>query len=138
MIPVIIHLRAMQMYAHHAHNLCARVVFFQDHDAFGAFYSEYEGDYDDVVERQIGLAGDGGLELSAILSGVAQKLSGKPTVGVKENAIYFATLLTMEQELCSTIKPLLPSVSEGTRQLLGEICNKSEKRQYKIKQRLKK
>ena len=36
----------MQIFAHTAHNLCARVPFFQDHEFFSDTYTALEGDYD--------------------------------------------------------------------------------------------
>jgi DNA-binding ferritin-like protein len=53
-----VHLRAMQIYAHTAHNLCARVPFFQDHAFFADTYSALEDDYDSVIERIIGTKGE--------------------------------------------------------------------------------
>ncbi len=129
----------MQMYTQHAHNLCARTPFFADHEFLSETYESLEGDYDDVVERFLGLGGETPeLSLDIIMSGVAAKLQGKPTIGVKENSMFFATLLGMEAELCKLIEAkILEGATEGTKQLLGEICNKSESRQYKEKQRIK-
>jgi hypothetical protein len=44
----------------------------------------------------------------------------------------------MEQELCKKISMTIAAgVSPGTEQLLGNLCDFSEVRQYKIKQRIK-
>lgn len=138
LLPIIVHLRAMQLYTHHAHNLCARIVFQQDHDFFGEVYSALDGEYDGVVERQIGLFGEDKLDLTAIIVQVHSKLKGLPTVGVKENKVFYTQLLEMEKQLLSAIQAVINTgVSEGTRQMLGDICDRSEVRQYKIKQRLK-
>lgn len=138
LLPIIVHLRAMQLYTHHAHNLCARIVFQQDHDFFGEVYSALDGEYDGVVERQIGLFGEDKLDLTAIIVQVHSKLKGLPTVGVKENKVFYTQLLEMEKQLLSAIQAVINAgVSEGTRQMLGDICDRSEVRQYKIKQRLK-
>mgnify|MGYP001605842147 CR=1 FL=1 len=48
-------LRFMQFYAHEAHNLCSGDTFFSDHDHLGGLYSAYEGEYDSVIERMVGL-----------------------------------------------------------------------------------
>jgi hypothetical protein len=45
----------------------------------------------------------------------------------------------MEMDLCKLIPAIISQgATEGTKQLLGDICNRSEMRQYKIKQRIKK
>jgi DNA-binding ferritin-like protein len=139
-LSIIVQLRAMQMYTQQAHNLCGRVPFFQDHEFFSETYEQLESDYDSVFERTVGLYGEqSSLELSNLVSLVSSKLKDKSTIGQKENSIYFSTLLEMEKELCVLIeKKVTSKASEGTKQLIGEIANKSEMRQYKIKQRLKK
>lgn len=136
---ILVCLRAMQLFAHSAHNLVSRTPFHQDHEFFGEVYSAMEGDYDDVIERIIGLYGEDSLELKSLLVEVHNKLQDAPSVGVKENSVFYVYLLDKEKYLCSEISNYLKSpVSPGVEQLLGDICNKSEMRQYKIKQRLKK
>ena len=137
---VAIQLRAMQLFSHSAHNLCSRVVFLQDHSFFGDVYPALESDYDSVVERIIGTRDESLVRLQDILQGVSLKLQAAPSIGVKENALFYQFLLKMEQELCMLIEKELqvPGISSGISQLLGEIVNQSEIRQYKTKQRLKK
>ena len=136
---LLIQLRAMQLFTHSAHNLVARTPFHTDHSFFGDVYSVLESDYDDVAERIIGLFGEEPMELNSILMGVAAKLQGAPSIGVRENSVFYSHLLSQEIQLCEHIKKLvLAGISPGTEQLIGDIANKSESRQYKIKQRLKK
>lgn len=137
MITLLIQLRAMQLFAQHAHNLCARIVFHSDHQFFNEVYETVASDYDGVIERVIGLSGESGLELQQILFGIQAVLKDAPSINVKENSVYYSYLLHMEARLCELIKSLMTSMSPGTEQLIGEIANKSEQRQYKIKQRLK-
>jgi DNA-binding ferritin-like protein len=146
MLPLIVHLRTMQLFNHSAHNLCARVPFFADHDAFAGFYSEAESAYDSVVERLIGKVGPQSLNLAQIIQSVAQKCQGLPSTEVTENAKFFEISLKLELEMCSIIEGYIKQgmiapgvvITEGTRQMLGDLCDKSEVRQYKIKQRIKK
>ena len=135
--PILIHLRAMQLYSHHAHNLCARVPFHQDHEFFGEVYEALEGEYDNVIERQIGLHGEDGLDLNEILAGIHGITQHLETINVNENKTFYINLQSMEVKLLALIKSIIPSVSEGTRQMLGDICDRSEVRQYKISRRLK-
>lgn len=133
-------LRAMQIYAHAAHHLVARAPFHSDHEFFGEVYPEYEADFDGVSERIIGLHGEEYMNLNEQLAAVSSKLQGLPTTGVKENATFYQALLQLEQELCSMGNQICkhPEASEGLKQLVGGICDKSEVRQYKMKQRIKK
>jgi len=134
---IAIQLRALQLYTHMAHNYVSRVIFFSDHEALGDFYSEHETDYDDVVERMIGLSSPEMVNIQNITTQSVQKMMTLP-VSLKENSKWFETILLLEQQLCQIIKAEVPKVSEGTKQLIGEIANKSEKRQYKLKQRIRK
>ena len=131
-------LRAMNLFAHSAHTLVARTPFHSDHEFFGV-YSELDDDYDAIVGRMIGLFGEEPAELGSIVAGAAQKLAGSPSIGVKENSIFYVKQLQFEKELCSLIsKVIAAGVSPGTEQTLGTICEKSEIRQYKCQQRIKK
>lgn len=57
LLKLAVQLRHAQFYAHMAHNLTCGPTFYQDHDAFGDLYKAYEGEYDAVIERFIGLGG---------------------------------------------------------------------------------
>lgn len=139
MISLLAHLRAMQLFSHHAHNLVSRAVFFQDHAFFGDVYPAYEAAYDSIIERIIGLQGEGQLALQPLLQAVSAKLASAPSVGVKENKVFFQYLLQQEQELCKMVEELckVPATSQGVIQTLGTLCEQSEMRQYQIKQRCK-
>ena len=135
---LLIQLRAMQLFYHNAHHLVARMPFFSDHEALKEFYEHLDGDYDDVAERLIGLTGSENLNLQLIILGVQDKLQQIPP-SFKENSMYFEMGLKLEQELYGKVDFVIKSgITEGTKQLLGEILNQSEMRVYKIKQRIKK
>lgn len=134
-------LRSINLYAHSAHNLCARVVFFQDHEFFNEIYTVADSAYDDVIERMIGLQGEGSVpSLSEQLEAIHQIVSQLPEKGVKENAVYFQVLLEKQKLVCSKIEELCSQggLPQGTIQMLGNIADKSEQIQYKIQQRIKK
>lgn len=140
MLQLAICLRALQLYSHHAHNLCARVVFHQDHEFFADVYGFAETSYDDVIERIIGTQGESAsLELKGILKGVYAKLDKFPDVGVKENKIFYAAILDQKKYILDELETLCqsPELSEGTKQMLGNIADKMEVFVYKIQQRLK-
>ena len=129
-------LRSMQLAAHNFHNLVARTVFMQDHEMLGDLYAKYEQIYDGIIERMIGL--DLPVNLNQIQLLAAQKIQQLP-VDVKENKQCFQLLLQLEKQVCMSIEALIAQtkLSEGTRQMLGNICDESESRQYKLKQRVK-
>jgi DNA-binding ferritin-like protein len=138
MKPLLIHLRAMNLFSHSCHNLVDGIAFHEDHAFFASSYEAADDEYDSVAERTIGIKGEAELSLAPIAAGAAIKLKGAPSVGVKENSLFYQHLLQMEQELCMLIQAEIQlGASEGTRQMLGNICDASEMRQYKIKQRLK-
>ena len=133
-------LRLIQLFTHGAHNFCARTPFHSDHEFFGSVYSSVEGDYDSVLERIIGLHGEEAVQYPTLHVEVAQRLQQLPSVGVKENSTFYQALLQLDAELCAKINEVIKvgSVSPGTEQTLGSICESTEIRDYKIKQRIKK
>lgn len=136
---LISHLLLMKICYHNAHHLASRIAFFSDHEALGGFYEELDGDYDSLVERTIGLIGSDMANLSLIMSGVMQKIPGCPSTKAANNGDHFKYGLQMETELTMLVEAICksPECKESTKQLISEIGNKSEMRQYKIKQRIK-
>ena len=131
-------LRMMQLYSHNAHNNAGGPTFFEDHKFLGKLYPQYEADYDSVVERIIGLYGVAALDLHKVQEQAILMQDTMPALQ-PDNKIYFATILECEHKLCRHVEQLVtvPGVTEGTKQLLGDLANASESRQYKIKARLR-
>lgn len=131
MIKIIILLRAMQFFAHNAHNLAKGKTFFQDHEFLGGLYPTYEKAYDAVVERAMGL--DMQVDLKSVTK-IAADISSSAS-----DAMPFTSILEMEQTLCNGVEEVLQEQlhTEGTKQLLGTLCDESEARQYQLKQRIK-
>lgn len=134
------HLRAMQLFAHAAHNLVSGPSFAPDHEFFGDAYGAHEKDFDDLVERIIGKYGEQHVEFAALTMQAAQMLQKMKISGSISNEQFFEQQLAHEQQLCDLVDQLcaVKGVSEGTKQLLGNMADVSETRQYKIKQRLAK
>lgn len=103
-------LRCMQLFAHAAHNVVSGAVFMQDHNMLGDLYPAYEA----ALMRMKSVA-----------------------MSQKENQGYLLILLDMERALCAMIQQPVQGRTEGTKQLLGDIADKSEQRQYKLKNRCK-
>ncbi len=125
-------LRSMQFYAHQAHNLISGESFFQDHAFLGDIYPAYEAGYDDVIERMIGLGNIP--DIAMINKNASEMLESETEISCKDA---FDLLLYYETQLCEIVKLLTPKSSVGTAQLIGDLANASESRQYKMKQRLK-
>ena len=131
-------LRAMQIYSHNAHHLIKGNSFFGDHEFFGDVYLKLEDDFDSVAERIIGLFGEEPLNLQVMMVEVTKRLANCPSTGVIDIKDFFSYQLKLELSLCDLVRQILmKNVTPGTEQLIGEICNQSEIRQYKLKQRLK-
>lgn len=131
MTKIAILLRLLQLFAHNAHNMASGPTFFADHEHLGELYPQYEEQYDSVIERMIGL--DDSLNLTMITMQAAQ---GSSTMSLAQP---FQELVEAEDLLREEINIYLAEghCAEGTRQLLGEIANQSEARQYKLRQRIK-
>jgi DNA-binding ferritin-like protein len=125
-------LRALQLYAHNAHNLAKGKTFLQDHEYLGELYSAYEGEYDSLVERMIGIGEEP--DLNEITKEAADAATANE---FKDDDNAFSVLLVTEKELCSSIEKDITDASNGTQNLLQTIADNSEMRQYKLKRRLK-
>lgn len=125
-------LRFLQIYSHNAHNQLSGTTFFQDHSFLGELYPAYESDYDDVIERMIGL--NQTPDLISLQKQITEQLSNEGTPNNYPQC--YNNILKWEIILCKSIELLSKNLSQGTIQLIGDIANKSEMRQYKLKQRL--
>ena len=124
-------LRAMQLYAHAAHNLTKGKTFFEDHETFGEFYGAYTAAYDEVVERIIGLTGS--CDINAITEAASKVASTKKFTSAEDA---YSVLLASEKRLCKLAEKENESASLGTQDLLQGLANASEKRMFVINQRL--
>ena len=135
---IAVKLRTMHLYYQAAHNLVKGTVFYQDHEALGEYYTSIACDYDMTIERAITLEGDEVADPKIQLKQVYQDIKDLPCIDVKENKQYFTEGMKLEKELCKGIKEYIDKgCSPGTEQLIGDIANRSEKRQYLISRRIK-
>jgi len=128
-------LRAAQLYAHAAHNAAKGPTYFADHDFLGEAYGAYEAAYDKVVERSIG-QGEA-VDFAAIGRNAAADAGRFPDPMTFSNQSSFGVLLDYERKICAEIDRIYADASTGTQNLLAQIADDSEHRQYKIGQRLK-
>lgn len=130
---IALQIRALQFLAHRAHNEVHGPTFFQDHEFLSGLYSAYEGFYDDVVERILGL-GTEKLDIAKLNENAAKMAS--VNVGSKDAMVFLRTILKGEEDLCKLIKKAVPNSTDGTQNLIQGIADISEKTQYKLKKRL--
>lgn len=133
--PLATSLRAMQFYAHAAHNCASGPNFFADHAFFGELYSAYEDAYDATVERIIGL--DEELIDFRVITLDAAKAFGNS--GFREDSgstKWFTKLKESEEALCTLLTKSLDGQSEGTKNFLQGLADDAESRLYKISQRI--
>jgi DNA-binding ferritin-like protein len=126
--------RAMQLFAHIGHNRVSGPSFFEDHEFLGGLYEIYEGIYDSLAERMIGLGESPDLwEVTDSANGKVQEMqAGTSSLDI------LSQLLAAEKTACSEIEGLIKGsgFSQATVNLLAQIADDSEQRQYKIQQRV--
>lgn len=125
-------LRALQFYAHNAHNLAKGKSFFEDHEHFGELYAAYEAAYDGVIERMIGL-GD-----NPDLVEILEKACGMVKKDPVDNEDAFEVIMGTEYSLKEELEAANEGASLGTQNFLQGLADLSEQRCYLIGQRLKK
>lgn len=137
MLELSVLVRAMQLYVHHAHLLCARAVFMPDHLLLADIYSQAEDWFDAVSERMIGLGAEKELELDAYMKAVSEKMKGMPSTNVKENSEFFVAIMGMLNELTEMVETLCkkPGMSQGTLNMLAGIADQAEVFKYKVGRR---
>ena len=125
--------RSAQFYAHNSHNFSSGLSSLADHKFFKEAYEAYTDAYDDLIERMIGLGIK--FDILAITKSAAESVSSHGEYNNDEEC--FKWLLELEKIICVIIKKEVEFATDGTQNLLQGLADESEKRQYKIQQRLK-
>lgn len=128
-------LRAAQLYAHAAHNGAKGPTFFSDHEFLEETYKAYEEAYDKVIERSI--AQGEPIDLAAIGRNAAADAGRFPDPVAFSTQSSFGVLMDYERKICAEIDRIYAEQTTGTQNLLAQLADDSETRQYKIGQRLK-
>jgi DNA-binding ferritin-like protein len=126
-------LRALQLLAHINHNTVVGPAFFADHAMLSDLYTAYETAYDSIIERMIGTGSLDPKQLLDIQQSAVDVV--KSATLSTDAAAIFKALSHGEAELqryCSTVKG-----STGTLNLVAQLADDSEVRNYKLKQRTK-
>ncbi len=128
-------LRTLHLIGHNFHNLMTGQSFFSDHSFASEVYVAAADAYDAVIERCISLHDYGNEELKSINEEACKNMSVS-TYQSPEQA--FKTFMMIEKLLCQALAEEMKGASEGTKNLLAQLADDSEVRQYKLKQRLAK
>lgn len=129
-----IQFRFMYLFSHLSHHYVKFPTFFSDHSYFGELYETYEDIYDSLIEKMIGL--DIECNEFEINSAAVEKLNEYKSTEFNKNADYFQIILGAEKEMCQIAENYDSEATYGVKNLLQGICDNSENRQYKLKQRL--
>lgn len=126
--------RFLQLLAHSGHHMARGCCFLHDHPFLGDLYKAYDAAFDLLCERMVG-CGDikdakARLALDAKAAGYLAKAD---TEELDEAEDYYNLLLEMEKEICTKIAALSKDkLSQGTMNLLAQLADESEQRQYKL------
>jgi DNA-binding ferritin-like protein len=126
--------RALQFFAHIAHNLVGGESFFSDHDFLGTAYGDHASAYDAIVERIVG--SDLAPDLFSITADAAARVQSFRDA--KGTQAMLTVLLDGEREAARQIDAAIASggLSQGTINLLAGLADAGEVRIYKLRQRL--
>ena len=124
--------RAAQLYTHFAHNTIKGPTFFADHKFLGELYAQYEGFYDDTVERMIGLGEKPDI---AKITEQACALSCK-AMGDKGADMFFKRIAATNKQIQAEIAKDVKGASDGVQNLLQGFADQLEAVDFKLKQRL--
>jgi DNA-binding ferritin-like protein len=139
MLELAILVKCLELYSHCAHHIVSKAVFIPDHEMLGSLYSKMNGDYDNIIERFVGLKGSEALDEQQILLQAVQKCGTLPLKGNAENKPLLVNCLQQLKAINAKIELVCkePGITQGTIQLLGEQVNQNEILLYKLQQRCK-
>lgn len=134
----IILLRTLNLVYHHMHNIANGCSFAGDHDMLADMYEALDGEYDMLVERHIGLGNELSRDMAVeILKESAEFMQNMPdSMGSANMNEFFQYALDMEGMLRSQLESAMAGSSKGTENLLQDLCDKSEAREYKLRRRI--
>jgi DNA-binding ferritin-like protein len=129
---VALQLLTLRLFAQRAHHDTQGPTFFEDHKMFGKLYEAYGEAYDSAVERTLGLGIK--LDLAKLAQDAAKNAAFHPNEHSPEKL--FSDVMSGEKNLCSVCVAAMAKASEGTKNLLAQFCDDSEKRQFLIQKRI--
>lgn len=130
MIELIILFRALNLYAHHAHNLTKGTTFHEDHAFFASLYEFADDSYDSIIERHIGTVSDD-VDLCEIVKEAYSILEHMDDNHYKTCSIVLAEATKAIDQMTKDGK-----LSSGTSNMLQGISDQMEVFTYKIKRRM--
>jgi len=128
MVDLLIMFRTLNLYAHHAHNMCYGKNFLEDHAFFAEIYAFADESYDSIIERMIGMDQD--VDLKKIISESHELIE-------EMSDSYMKTCLVMIEITLKGIAEQDKGASPGTKNMLEGIADALEVFVYKIKRKMK-
>lgn len=122
-----------RLYAHFAHHKTRGATFHQDHEAFGELYKTYDAAFDELVERAIGLGQN--FDYHNLLKPATVACIACCVHDDRPEQFYQRLLFT-EKEIQEQAEEAAKKATFGTQNFLQGLADDSEKRVYKIQQRL--
>lgn len=131
LIELAIYFRALNLYAHQAHNMVKGDEFFQDHAFFADLYSKFDDFYDQLIERHIGTI-DSNVDLYEIVNKSATLLKGQSNDWCETIHLSLKNLLDKLEKYTKGCK------RGGTINLIQGMQDEIEIILYKLQQRMDK
>ena len=137
--------RAMELWFHAAHHTTRGTAFFGDHaDLYGTLYDKSHSDFDDAVEKAIGLTNDEGIANPLTITTTACKVLANYPTPTNCTALSMAsTALEIEKDYIELVTAIFHelegagSLSLGLDDMLMATVNEHEGHVYKLQQRVK-
>ena len=137
--------RAMEFWFHAAHHVTRGTGFFGDHaDLYGTLYEKSHSDFDDAIEKAIGLTNDENIANPLMLASMACKiLMNYPTPTGCTALSMASTALEVEKDYIELVTEMFHelestgSLSLGLDDMLMASANEHEGHVYKLQQRIK-
>jgi len=136
LLKAIIYSRVLHLFYHYCHLLTYGETFVGDHSLFGGFYEEMSDHYDRLSEYLIATLGNEAFETQKINMLVAEELQRFKIEKISTISM-LAGALILEKEFYTSLQELDSVATIGLKNMIGDLAEKSDSRQYKILQRKK-
>lgn len=136
LLQAVIYSRILHIYYQHCHNLTYGSSFVGDHTVFNDFYEEVADNYDRLSEYTVSQFGNKEFNTTVIHESIMEELQNYKVENMTSQEMFNSSLI-LEFKFYNILKELDIKASIGLKNMIGDFAEKSDVRQYKIKQRLK-
>lgn len=128
--------RVLHLFYQYCHNLSFGPTFVGDHKMFKDFYEQLVDDYDKITEYTIAHIKQSEFETSKINQAISQKLQQFQVEKMSMTKMCKSST-ALELEFYSSLVNLNNVGDIGLKNMVGDFAERSNVRQYKLRQRLK-